>query len=92
MNGITVRSETRDGSTFLVAEGPTPQDIARELHQRLVTGINGEIDMEFARQLVLLGWTPPLDHPVLGARCKNCGGREPDHIANYYCETFEKRD
>lgn len=65
MKGITIRNETRDGSQFLVAEGPSPQDIARELHERLVAGINRKIDMEFARQLVRLGWTPPPGHPVL---------------------------
>lgn len=65
MKGISVRSETRDGGTVIVAEGPSPNDIAREVHQRLVAGINGKIDLEFARQLVKLGWTPPPGHPVL---------------------------
>lgn len=65
MKGITVRSETRDGSQFIIAEGPSPHDIAKELHEKLVAGINGKIDMEIARQLVKLGWTPPPGHPVL---------------------------
>lgn len=65
MKGTTIRNETRDGSQFIVAEGPSPHDIAREVHARLVAGINGKIDMEFARQLVKLGWTPPPGHPVL---------------------------
>lgn len=62
---ITVRTETRDGSTFLVAEGPSQDDIRRTIHERLVAGINGKIDMAFARELVRLGWTPPPGHPVL---------------------------
>jgi hypothetical protein len=35
------------------------EDIRRTLHERLVAGINGEIDMALARELVRLGWTPP---------------------------------
>lgn len=62
---MKIRTEERDGSTFIVAEGPTIADIRRALHEKLVTGINGKIDMEFARQLVKLGWTPPPGHPVL---------------------------
>lgn len=65
MKGITVRHETRDGCDFIVAEGPSPHDIAKTLHERLVAGISGKIEMEFARQLVRLGWTPPPGHPVL---------------------------
>ena len=64
MTNFTVRSETRDGQHLIVAEGPSSHDIAMELHKRLVTGINGKIDMEFARQLVRMGWTPPPGHPV----------------------------
>lgn len=70
MKSITVRSETRDGSTFIVAEGPSPDDIAKAIHERLVAGINGKIDMEFARQLVALGWTPPPGHPILSEPAK----------------------
>ena len=62
---ITIRTEQRDGSTFIVAEGPSQEDIRRTLHERLVSGINGKIDMAFARELVRLGWTPPAGHPVL---------------------------
>lgn len=65
MKGITLRAETKDGMHLIVAEGPSPHDIARTLHEKLVAGINGKIDMEFARQLVALGWTPPPGHPVL---------------------------
>lgn len=68
MKGITIRNETRDGAQFIVADGPSPHDIARELHTRLVVGINGKINMEFARQLVKLGWTPPPGHPVLSEK------------------------
>ena len=63
---IKYRTEERDGSTFLVAEGPSQEDIRRTLHERLVLGINGKIDMAMARELVRLGWTPPPGHPVLG--------------------------
>lgn len=62
---IKIRTEEKDGSAFLVAEGPSPDDIRRTLHEKLVAGIHGKIDMEFARQLVKLGWTPPPGHPVL---------------------------
>lgn len=65
MKDLTVRHERRGTSDFIIAEGPSQHDIARALHQRLVSGINGKIDMEFARQLVKLGWTPPPGHPVL---------------------------
>lgn len=65
IKGITVRHETRDGGHVIVAEGPSPNDIATELHTRLVAALNKEIDMEYARQLVRLGWTPPPGHPVL---------------------------
>jgi hypothetical protein len=34
-------------------------DIRRTLHERLVAGVNGKIDMALARELVRLGWTPP---------------------------------
>lgn len=71
MKDISIRNETRDGSQFIVAEGPSPHDIARELHQRLVSGINGKIEMEFARQLVKLGWTPPPGHPVIDETERN---------------------
>lgn len=62
---INFRTEQRDQSTFLVAEGPSREDIRTAIHTRLVEGLNGQIDMEFARQLVALGWTPPPGHPVL---------------------------
>lgn len=65
MKGITVRHETTDGQHLLVAEGPSPHDIAKLLHERLVAGIGRKVDKEFARQLVKLGWTPPPGHPVL---------------------------
>lgn len=69
----SVRTEERDGSTFIVAEGPSPTDIGCELHERLVSGINGKIDiaadvmMAFSRDvegktrraLIDLGWAPP---------------------------------
>lgn len=61
---IKIRDEIRDGGHFVVAEGPSPRDIAQELYRRLVSDIHGKIDMEFARQLVKLGWTPPAWHPV----------------------------
>ena len=60
-----IRTEDLDGSTFLVAEGPDQNDVRRAVHERLVAGINGKIDMAFARELVRLGWTPPPGHPVL---------------------------
>lgn len=62
---ITTRTETQGASTLLVAEGPSHEDIRRAIHERLVAGINGKIDMAFARQLVRLGWTPPPGHQVL---------------------------
>lgn len=62
---ITVRTEQRGASTFLVAEGPSQEDIRRTIHERLVADINGKIDMAFARELVRLGWTPPPGHAVL---------------------------
>lgn len=65
MKRMTIRAEERDGCHFIVAEGPSPHDIARELHRRLVSGINGKIDMAAAQVLVALGWTPPPGHPVL---------------------------
>lgn len=68
MKGAIVRSEQRDGSTFIVAEGPSEYDVRREIHERLVAGINGKIDMAIARELVRLGWTPPKGRPVLDER------------------------
>lgn len=65
MVDIKIRHERRDGCDFIVAEGPSANDIAKALHEKLVTGVNRQIDMEFARQLVKLGWTPPAGHPVL---------------------------
>lgn len=35
------------------------------LHRRLMSYVNGRIDLTFARELVRLGWTPPPGHPVL---------------------------
>jgi len=61
---MNVRTEQKDGSTFLVVEGPSPHDISRAIHERLVEGLGKTIDMEVARQLVLLGWTPPAGHPA----------------------------
>ena len=64
---IKVREEIdADGITHrLIAEGPSPHDIRKTLHERLVQGVNGKVELEFARQLVALGWTPPPGHPVL---------------------------
>lgn len=61
---MNVRTEQKDGSTFVVAEGPSPLDISRAIHERLVEGLGKNVDMEVARQLVLLGWTPPAGHPA----------------------------
>ena len=82
MKEITLRTETRDESTFIVAEGPSSNDIARELHQRLVAGINGKIDMEIARQLVRLGWTPPPGHPVTTEPPDQIGSRKCQRLMN----------
>ena len=65
MASIKISERTEGASHLLVAEGPSPHDIRMQLTQKLVTGINGKIDMEVARQLVSLGWTPPPGHPVL---------------------------
>ena len=65
MSGIKVSEQYIGGNPHIVAEGPSPEEIRQVLQDRLVSGINKKIDMEFARQLVALGWTPPPGHPVL---------------------------
>jgi len=48
---------------FMTIREPTPDDIRKQLVDKLVAAHAAEVESAIAEQLIALGWTPPPGHP-----------------------------